>query len=54
MVAGPNQLWAGDITYIAIGFVWLAAILDCPHCLCHPDVIVMKAGQERYRHDASD
>lgn len=27
---GPNQLWVGDITYIAIanGFVYLAAILD--------------------------
>ena len=30
---GPNQLWVADITYIAIaiGFVYLAAILDaCP------------------------
>lgn len=29
-VDGPNQLWVGDITYIAIstGFVYLAAILD--------------------------
>jgi transposase InsO family protein len=28
--AGPNQLWVADITYIAIavGFVYLAAILD--------------------------
>ena len=27
---GPNQLWVADITYvaIAIGFVYLAAILD--------------------------
>jgi len=30
VVAGPNQLWVADITYIAItaGFVYLAAILD--------------------------
>ena len=30
MPAGPNQLWVADITYIAIavGFVYLAAILD--------------------------
>ena len=29
-IDGPNQLWAADITYIAIatGFVYLAAILD--------------------------
>ncbi len=30
VVAGPNQLWVADITYIAItgGFVYLAALLD--------------------------
>ena len=47
--AGPNQLWVADITYIAIavGFVYLAAILDTwlasrgrlrhqPACRCSP------------------
>ena len=30
VVDGPNQLWVGDLTYIAItsGFVYLAALLD--------------------------
>jgi putative transposase len=30
VVNGPNQLWVGDLTYIAItgGFVYLAALLD--------------------------
>jgi putative transposase len=30
MLAGPNELWAADLTYIAIagGFVYLAAVLD--------------------------
>jgi transposase InsO family protein len=30
MIDGPNQVWVADITYIAIavGFVYLAAILD--------------------------
>jgi putative transposase len=29
---GPNQVWVADITYIAIavGFVYMAAILDAP------------------------
>jgi putative transposase len=30
VIDGPNQLWVGDLTYIAItgGFVYLAALLD--------------------------
>jgi putative transposase len=49
MPTGPNQLWVADITYIAIavGFVYLAAILDTwlasrgrlrhqPACRCSP------------------
>jgi putative transposase len=28
VLSAPNQLWVADITYIAIGFVYLAAILD--------------------------
>jgi hypothetical protein len=31
-ITRPNQVWAMDITYIAMarGFVYLAVVLDCP------------------------